>query len=191
MLMASGFLAEAANSAGLPFPYVPMAPIAGVDDGGTYWISFGHTVCALACAPGLLAMARVKEWWVNRALGWKPTRFLGRMSYTLYVWHTLVYFVVLDLLGGDDVLGEKWRAPILTVVAVVACLPIFFGVEQRMLRMKLRFATEKEVLDLNTGRMVGVDELASADRKRTARPAQSAPEGGPGDGPGPPGRDGQ
>ena len=51
--------------------------------------------------PAMLAMARHKEWFANRALSWKPLRYLGRMSYTVYVWHTLVYFIVLDLLGGD------------------------------------------------------------------------------------------
>ena len=113
---------------------------------------------ALAAMPALLAMVRVKDWWGNRSLSWKPIRFLGRMSYTLYVWHTLVYFLVLHVLGGDDVLGEKWRVPILMAVTVLACLPVFYGVEQRMLRVKLRFASEKEVLDLNTGKVINVDE---------------------------------
>ena len=88
-----------------------------------YWINFGHTVTALAFMPAMLAMARHKEWFVNRGLSWGPLRYLGRMSYTVYVWHTLVYFIVLDLLGGNDVLGQKWRAPILAVITIVACLP--------------------------------------------------------------------
>ena len=159
MLMASGFLADLSSRVGLPYPFVPIGP-ASIDQVGdrTYWINFGHTLTALAFAPAMLAMARHKDWWANRALSWKPLRFLGRMSYTVYVWHTLVFFVVLDLLGGDDVLGEKWRVPILAAITIVACLPVFYGVEQRMLRVKLRFAAEKEVLDLNTGKMMSVEE---------------------------------
>lgn len=166
MLMAAPFLAESAAGLGLPYPFVPMAvtPDEAQFYDGIVWIQFGHTVTALACAPALLAMARHKEWWANRALSWQPLRFLGRMSYTLYVWHTLVYFIVLDLLGGDAVLGEKWRAPILTAIAVVSCLPIFYGVEQRMLRVKLRYAAEKEVLDLTTGKMVPIEEARRATR---------------------------
>jgi peptidoglycan/LPS O-acetylase OafA/YrhL len=161
MLLASGFLNELAGRVGVPYPFVPMAPptIDAVDD-RVWWINFGHTLTALAFAPAMLAMARYKEWYANRALSWKPLRFLGRMSYTVYVWHTLVYFVILDLLGGDAVLGQKWRAPILAAVTIVACLPVFYGVEQRMLRVKLRYAAEKEVLDLNTGKMVSVEEAA-------------------------------
>ncbi|MFV0316013.1 MAG: acyltransferase family protein [Microthrixaceae bacterium] len=157
MLIASPFLNDTASKLGLPFPYVPMAPLSQLDtDGGTYWINFGHTLTALAFIPPMLCMARYKEWSVNRTLSWKPLRFLGRMSYTVYVWHTLVYFVVLDVLGFDDVLGEKWRIPILAAVTVVACLPVYYGVERRALRVKLRYASEDQVLDLNTGKMVPV-----------------------------------
>lgn len=183
MLVASGFLKDLATKAGLPYPFVPMAPVdpvQGLD--GTYWINFGHTVTALAFAPAMLAMARIKDWWPNRALSWKPLRFLGRMSYTVYVWHTLVYFIVLELLGGNDILGEKTRVPILAAITIVACLPVFYGVEQRMLRVKLRYASEKEVLDLNTGKMMSVEEARARSRGMVSAEAVeggSAPGGPP------------
>ena len=173
MLIASGFLNTQAARFGLPYPYVPMyPPLLGdgsVSFDGLYWPKFGHSVTAIAFIPAILAMARVKGWWANRSLSWKPIRFLGRMSYTLYVWHTLIYFIVLDLLGGDTVLGEKWRAPLLTGVAVVACLPVYYGVEQRMLRVKLRYSSEKEVLDLNTGTMMSVEEAQAAASRSSGR----------------------
>jgi peptidoglycan/LPS O-acetylase OafA/YrhL len=138
MLVASGFLKSTADKVGVPYPFVPMAPLTAVQgQDRIYWINFGHTVTALAFAPAMLAMARIKDWAPNRGLSWKPLRFLGRMSYTVYVWHTFFYFIILDLLGGNDVLGEKTRVPILAAVTVVACLPIFYGVEWRMLRVKL------------------------------------------------------
>ena len=165
MLLASGFLFELANKFGVPYPFVPIGPLSMEQAGDRiYWINFGHTLTALAFAPAMLAMARVKEWWPNRALSWKPLRFLGRMSYTVYVWHTLVYFIVLDLLGGNERLGEKWRVPILAAIAIVACLPVYYGVEQRMLRVKLRYAAEKEVLDLNTGKMIPVEQAREMHR---------------------------
>ncbi len=36
---------------------------------------------------------------------------------------------------------------------------MYYLVEQRVLRMKLRFSAEKEVLDLRTGKMVQVDQI--------------------------------
>jgi peptidoglycan/LPS O-acetylase OafA/YrhL len=170
MLLASGFLKQTADKVGVPWPYVPMAPLTAVQgESGTYWINFGHTVTALAFAPAMLAMARIKDWWPNRALSWKPLRFLGRMSYTVYVWHTLFYFVILEVIGGNDFLGQKTRVPILAVLTVVGCLPIFYGVEQRMLRVKLRFASEKEVLDLNTGKMVSIEDARAGTSDRDGR----------------------
>ncbi|MGB3411574.1 MAG: acyltransferase [Microthrixaceae bacterium] len=156
MILSSKFLWESFGKYGVPYPYVPMS--VGLHHSGKGWIQFGHTATALAFAPALLAMARCKSWKGNVWLSWKPLRFLGRMSYTVYVWHTLFYFLVLDWLGGNEVLGQKWRAPILAAIAVVCSLPIFYGVEQRMLRVKLRFASEKEVLDLNTGKMISVEQ---------------------------------
>ncbi len=163
MFLSSGLLSDLFSKVGLPYPYVPMAPRTPVEsDGQIYLINFGHTLAAVSCIPALLCMVRYKDWVANRLLGWKPVRFMGRMSYTLYVWHTLVFFVVLEVLGGDAVLGEKWRIPILAAITIVACLPVYYGVEQRMLRVKLRFASEKEVLDLNTGKMISVEEATGA-----------------------------
>lgn len=182
MLLSSKFLAETFGKVGLPYPYVPMfVPLEMAHlYHGKLWIQFGHTVTALAIVPVVLAMARVKEWRGNVMMSWKPIRFLGRMSYTLYIWHTLWYFIILHGLGGNEVLGEKWRVPILMVIAVVASLPIYFYVEQRMLRVKLRYSSEKEVVDLNTGKMIRVDDLLSADKSPTAVPADGPSEGGAG-----------
>ena len=174
MLTASRFLYDLTGRFGLPYPYTPMIVPADSGYTGKLWIQYGHTLTALAFMPAMLAMARCGDWWANRALSWKPLRFLGRMSYTVYVWHTFFYFVVLDALGGDEVLGEKWRAPILAVIAVVCSMPIFFGVEQRMLRVKLRFASEKEVLDLNTSKMVSVEAARAAGRGTVSAEAVEA-----------------
>ncbi|MCB1258630.1 MAG: acyltransferase, partial [Microthrixaceae bacterium] len=178
MMASSPFLTETFNKVGLPFPYVPMfIPIEVADQyHGKLWIQFGHSLTALAVVPVVLAMTRCKEWRGNTMMSWKPIRFLGRMSYTIYIWHTLWYFIVLEALGGNEFLGQKWRVPILMVIAIVASLPIYFFVEQRLLRVKLRFSSEKEVVDLNTGKMVSVDDLLVGDSS-----SSSSSSGGPTD----------
>ena len=166
MILSSGFLKQTADGIGLPFPFVAMAPTS-IDgfEGSRYWISFGHSVTAVAFLPVLLMMARNKDWLANRALSWKPLRFLGRMSYTMYVWHTFFYFVLLEALGLDSVLGEKTRAPLLAAAVVLASLPIYFWVERPLLERKLKFSSERHVLDLNTGRMIDLsDKSATGDR---------------------------
>ncbi len=160
MLMASGFLNDLFGQAGLPFPYTPMQPdIVNGElqmDGGLYWIQYGHTVCAVSFAIPLLAMARMKDWWANRWLSWQPLRWLGRQSYTLYVWHTLFFWLLLEVLGLDSVLGEKTRVLVLVPLGILMGIPIYYGVEQKMMKVKLRYSSEKEVVDLHTGKMVDV-----------------------------------
>lgn len=184
MLLASPFFNDWFSGKGLPFPYVPMyVPVEFAHlYSGKLWIQFGHTITALAVVPVILAMARCKDSRINTWMSWKPIRFLGRMSYTLYIWHTLWYFIILEALGGKDVLGEKWRVPILMVAAIVASLPVYFYVEQRLLKVKLRFSSEREVVDLNTGKMIRVDDGVVVDDAEAGSdsPSVGGGFGGPG-----------
>lgn len=160
MALSSIYLASLFAKVGLPFPYVPMVPAPGVDPDGLLWVKFGHTVCALTFAVAMLAMARTKGWWANRWLSWHPLRWLGRQSYTLYVWHTLFFWLILDVAGLGAILGEKTRVFVLVPVAIIMGLPVYYGVEQKMMKLKLRFSSEKEVLDLTTGKMVSIEEAS-------------------------------
>lgn len=171
LVIGSPFLADTFGKLGLPFLYVPMFDPTGQAD--MVWVQFGHTVTAIAILPTILAFVRCKDWIVSRAFSWSPIRFLGRMSYTVYVWHTLFYYIILQLLGGDEFLGEKWRVPILAAAALIMSLPIYFQVEQRMLRIKLQFSTEKQVVDLNTGKMVDIEDIQKPRSRRLPRRGQS------------------
>jgi peptidoglycan/LPS O-acetylase OafA/YrhL len=134
-----------------------------------YWFRFGHTLGALAFGCILVGLVRYSDWWLSRLWSWHRFQWLGRLSYTLYLWHALPYIILMALLGGADPSPavQLARTPILIAAAFAVSLPVYYLVELRVLRMKLRFASEKEVLDLRTGKMVRVDhadEIASADR---------------------------
>ncbi len=134
-----------------------------------YWFRFGHTLGALAFGFILIGLVRYSDWWLSRFWSWPRFQWLGRLSYTLYVWHALPYIILLALLGGADapLSVQLIRTPILIAAAFAVSLPVYYLVELRVLRMKLRFASEKEVLDLSTGKMVTVDhadQIASPDR---------------------------
>jgi peptidoglycan/LPS O-acetylase OafA/YrhL len=134
-----------------------------------YWFRFGHTLGALAFGFILVGLVRYADWWLSRAWSWHRFQWLGRLSYTLYVWHALPYIILMALLGGADPSPavQLARTPILIAAAFAVSMPVYYYVELRVLRMKLRFASEKEVLDLRTGKMVQVDhadQIASPDR---------------------------
>lgn len=162
-------LKEIGDKVGIPVPFLEYAPkdTGGVND-GLYWIEFGHTVSAVAGCVMILALVRCVDWNFNRYLSWEPLRYLGRMSYTLYVWHTLFYFLVfyvVRLIFGYDKFppGSEKIAPFLVIAALAGCWPVYKYVEKPLMKVKLRFASESETLDLNTGKMVKVDQSSSKD----------------------------
>jgi hypothetical protein len=50
------------------------------------------------------------------------------------------------------------RTPVLIAAAFAVSMPVYYLIEMRVLRMKLRFSSEKEALDLRTGKMVQVHD---------------------------------
>ncbi|MBL8140337.1 MAG: hypothetical protein JNM38_04480, partial [Acidobacteria bacterium] len=126
---------------------------------------FGHSLGALAFAAMFFSLYRYPGWWLERFFALSPFRWMGRMSYTLYVWHALPYVVLLALTNGDDATPTMkiLRTPILVFGAFAVSIPVFYKVEMKVMGMKMRFASEKETLDLRTGKMVETPG-ASADR---------------------------
>lgn len=156
--LSSGFVRKLG---GPYFPYLPDGPsqFNRPDMLKTmYWFRFGHTLGALAFAFVLLCLVHSREWWLSRLWSWAPFQWLGRMSYTLYVWHAMPYLILISLTGGQNVsLGRQLlRTPFLMAAAFAVSLPVYYLVELRVLRMKLRFSSEKESLDLRTGKMVQI-----------------------------------
>ncbi len=143
------------------FPYLPEGPEQFTRDQmlaetPVYWFRFGHTLGALGFAAILLCLVHRREWWLSRFWSLAPFQWMGRLSYTLYVWHALPYIIIFALTGGVEIslAGQLVRTPVLIASAFAVSMPVYYLVELRVLRAKLRFAAEKETLDLTTGKVV-------------------------------------
>ena len=81
---------------------------------------------------------------LDRLLSWEPFRWVGRLSYTLYVWHALPYVVILALTNGDDATPtmKLLRTPVLMLAAFAVSMPvgavIFLFVELPIMRLRPR-----------------------------------------------------
>ncbi|MCB1257768.1 MAG: acyltransferase, partial [Microthrixaceae bacterium] len=130
-----------------------------------YWFRFGHTLGALGFGLMVIGMARYGDWWFARMVSWKPLQWTGRLSYTLYIWHALPFLIIASVMGGSDasLKVELLRTPIMIAAAIAVSMPVYYKVELPVLKAKLRFASEKEALDLRTGKMVNVEEHLAAE----------------------------
>lgn len=131
-----------------------------------YWFRFGHTLGAVGCGLMVIGMVRYRTWWLARLLSWSPLQWTGRLSYTLYIWHALVFVIVATLTGGSDASTkvELLRMPLLMAAAFLVSIPIYYKLELRVLQMKFQFATSKETVDPRTGKVVDVAEELAAQK---------------------------
>jgi peptidoglycan/LPS O-acetylase OafA/YrhL len=108
------------------------------------WYYGGYTLLAAACAVLVAALVSGPP----RALAWlleaRPLVWLGRLSYSLYLWHyplCLVHGAYLARLGrllGTPV-PEALRLPLLYTAALLAAVLSYYLVEQPFLRLKDRW----------------------------------------------------
>jgi peptidoglycan/LPS O-acetylase OafA/YrhL len=78
------------------------------------------------------------ESYVSRALEWAPLRFVGRISYSLYLWQQL-FFVVGHFAAGTRL---DWvdRAPVNYLFTFACALLSFYFIEKPAIRLGHRLA---------------------------------------------------
>lgn len=100
--------------------------------------------------------------WVRRLLSLKPCLLLGRWSYSLYLWHSIVLLFVVapfDPAGWEPALTYGMRdlewdligAPITTVLSIAVAWLSYRYVETPMLALRRRFGSHAVRDSINTG----------------------------------------
>jgi len=107
----------------------------------TYHYSIGFTVDALLVAvliTQLLQLYRTRLWaWLE----WPAVRYLGTISYPIYLYHQWGASVGRRLAGGGD--AAEFGAGVLATI--VLATGSYFVIERPFLKLKSRFASEKSV----------------------------------------------
>jgi peptidoglycan/LPS O-acetylase OafA/YrhL len=169
---------EAIGRLGLPhLPYLPSTPegFNRQDMMETlYWFRFGHTVCIFSFAVMTFALVHYWDWWLSRFWSAGAFQYVGRLSYTLYIWHGLPFLIVLGLTGGEEASTAVTllRIPVMFALTFLVAIPVYRYVEMPALRLKLRFSSESEVLDRRTGQLVRSGGVAATAGEEAA-PATS------------------
>lgn len=85
----------------------------------------------------VIAMGRTALWgWLN----WPITRYVGQVSYGMFLYHMIAYRIVAGFLGNFSLL---WRVPAVWLVALLMGAASFHIVERRALRLKSRFSGKR------------------------------------------------
>jgi peptidoglycan/LPS O-acetylase OafA/YrhL len=93
---------------------------------------------ALAAAALVLGVLTNPDWVFTRVLSWAPLVWIGRLSYSLYLWHYPIYgFVKGERLGLDRNVVIVLRL----VLAFVAATGSYYLVERPFLSLKKRLGT--------------------------------------------------
>jgi peptidoglycan/LPS O-acetylase OafA/YrhL len=112
---------------------------------------------ALAAAALVLGVLTNPDWVFTRVLSWGPLVWIGRLSYSLYLWHYPIYgFVKSERLGLDRTVVIVLRL----LLAFVAAIGSYYLVERPFLSLKKRLGNRprpEPLVASSNGPPVGVD----------------------------------
>jgi peptidoglycan/LPS O-acetylase OafA/YrhL len=109
------------------------------------WIGYGRgmfSAVALATVTVLVALLTNSDWWLTRALSSRPFVWVGRLSYSLYLWHYPIY----QFMKPERIRIDPRLVMVLRVCAsVIAALGSFYLIERPFLRLKSRIGRRSVV----------------------------------------------
>jgi peptidoglycan/LPS O-acetylase OafA/YrhL len=99
--------------------------------------TFRYTLQGIGLTPVFVAAVRWPNWFVFRPLNWQPVRFIGTLSYSLY----LVHHATLYAIELHTPLSALQRAIVALFVSVGIAWTIYRFVEKPCARLRRRLAT--------------------------------------------------
>jgi peptidoglycan/LPS O-acetylase OafA/YrhL len=110
---------------------------------GNYWVRWGYTVTIWTTVILVIVLAREQRWPVARALSVRPLRLLGRMSYVLYLFHTLPLWLIVFPMAPN----LPTRIVLAWALSLAISAPVYLAIEKHALRRKARHSSTADIED--------------------------------------------
>ncbi len=113
----------------------------------TYWFRFGHTLGALGFAFMCFGIVRYKDWWPSRMWSANWLQWMGRRSYTIYIWHAMPFLLIMAMTGGEDapLKIQLARLPVMAAATILISVVVYDKVEMRLVKSKMKFTKDQSL----------------------------------------------
>ena len=126
--------------------------------------TFGYTVQALCLFPVFIVAVRYPDWGVMRALNLKPIKWIGLLSYGIYLIHPSM-LAASKALVGTSLLPLTLAAAGLTVTAAAL---LYYGIERPLARLRKRYrASEVSAVSIPAPTLRGAQLQHNRDDRHT------------------------
>jgi peptidoglycan/LPS O-acetylase OafA/YrhL len=103
---------------------------------GTFRETIRYSLQGIALTPVFVASVRCPHWWIFRPLNWRPMKFIGTLSYSLY----LVHQAVLAAVEQHSRLGAVARGGVALLVSLAISWTMYFLVEKPCAAVRRRLS---------------------------------------------------
>jgi len=138
-----------------------LGAVLGVADTIGAWHT-GIGLSAYLRTPFVAAVVMALPFLFDRTKSWRFDRYIGELSYPLYVSHVLVIWVLAAVAPGGDSMSKRW---VLIAVALLSAVALHEFVESRVDRYRVARLSRRQSRDRGRFPLVGgVDTVGRIDR---------------------------
>jgi len=123
-----------------------------------YWLVFVPvfaTLISLLLMSFTVAQSNGRVSWLAKLLSSRPMLAMGKLSYSIYLWHSVAFFTITQVLGDVGIVSDLAKVALTIVISSAS----YFLIEKPFLTIKKRMAVRSLNLKLDGGTAGGAEKV--------------------------------